>query len=60
MLYGVWLQVMDDSESKEFQTSEVHEEHERMKSVTHFRERKRRKPAWREYQNHTDTQMDVY
>lgn len=56
MLYGVWLQVMDDSESKEFQTSE---EHERMKSVTHFRERKRRKPAWREYQHQTETQMDV-
>ncbi|XP_077100463.1 uncharacterized protein ofcc1 [Siphateles boraxobius] len=46
---GAIIEVMDDSDSKEFQTSEVHEEHERMKSVTHFRERKRRKPAWRSH-----------
>jgi len=50
---------MDDSDSKEFQTAEVHEEHERMKSGTHFRERKRRKPAWREYQHQTEMQMNV-
>ncbi|KAK7123975.1 hypothetical protein R3I93_022166 [Phoxinus phoxinus] len=46
---GAIIEVMDDSDGKEFQTSEVHEEHERMKSETHFRERKRRKPAWRSH-----------
>lgn len=56
---GVLLQVMDDSDSKEFQKSELHKEHERMKSVTHLRERKRRKAAWREYQHQTKMQMDV-
>lgn len=45
-----YLQVMHESVSKEIQTSEVHEEHGRMKNVMHLRERKRRKPAWRELQ----------
>ncbi len=45
-----YLQVMHDSDSKEFQRSEVHEEHGRMKNVMHLRERKKRKPPWRELQ----------
>ncbi|XP_050954770.1 uncharacterized protein ofcc1 [Labeo rohita] len=46
---GAIIEVMHDSDSKEFQTSEIHEEHEKMKSVMHLRERKRRKPAWRSH-----------
>ncbi|XP_052451787.1 uncharacterized protein ofcc1 [Carassius gibelio] len=51
---GAIIEVMHDSDNKEFQRSEVHGEHGRMKNAMHLRERKRRKPAWRELR------MDVY
>ncbi|XP_073797536.1 uncharacterized protein ofcc1 isoform X4 [Danio rerio] len=44
---GAIIQVMDDSDTNAFQTSEVYEQHERMKSETHLRERKGRKAGWR-------------
>uniref|UniRef100_A0A9J8AKE4 Orofacial cleft 1 candidate gene 1 protein n=2 Tax=Cyprinus carpio TaxID=7962 RepID=A0A9J8AKE4_CYPCA len=46
---GAIIEVMHDSDSKEFRRSEAHEEHGRMKNVMHLRERKRRKPAWRSH-----------
>ncbi len=49
-----YLQVMHESDSKEIQSSVVHEEHGRMKNVMHLRERKRRKPAWRELKMNVD------
>ncbi|XP_026056603.1 uncharacterized protein ofcc1 [Carassius auratus] len=46
---GAIIEVMHDSDNKEFQRSEVHGEHGRMKNAMHLRERKRRKPAWRSH-----------
>ncbi|XP_073719869.1 uncharacterized protein ofcc1 isoform X1 [Misgurnus anguillicaudatus] len=46
---GSIIEVMENFDIPVLQRSEVHEEHEKMKSATHLRERKRRRAVWRSH-----------